>query len=791
VGNTAQAATTVYVSNLQPTWDAIGDGVYSAYYGWLSQTDTTAIAVSPGLTQLIDGKDAGIIKAGQRALQWDEGLFGFKPNDVTINTLATTPGALTYNVENQNGSNPVWMTIEIDTGAIDVAGVRIGNTVYQFVPTPYTAGWHTVFAGTAGQWQLMDANGNGVGDIMSLVQVAELPENTGRNVVRVYLRLGMGPGYLGSGSGTVAYVDKVTIGDTTYDFVVAAPVSVTSPSLGLAETYGIVSKTYTNSLNAGLETAIVGNVCYTTEPTTAPKSINGATETPCPSQVGLDQASALADLNAEVCTSIGTDVDLDKIIIGSNPPGTFPPGCYESSGTMDITLSTTVTLDATAPNGDGGDTWIFRSGGALTTGANSIVKLTNGASADNVFWTPRGAASIGANSSTSATPTFVGTIIADALGSTGINLGHFVNLAGRALAFGHTVTTDSNTITASASTARAATFTLTGGTGTHNGITYQGYALTVTADGTSIPLNTTDIMSMTVLNPDGTTTTLPPVTVDSDPLLWFNVARASGNYVFTITTANGTVYTATINHTQDAAAALAAYKVTKLGELATAFGTYSSGNYTAENWTTLSGFDTAGIAAINNATDLAGVDSALATATTGMSGVAIIPQHHGNSGSSATPAVPAKVETPDGCAAGNKFSTTTGRNCNAATPAVPAGQVLGASTGPIPGCGNRTTGFSVATGESCIGNSVGKVLGAEKFNFTKFLKFKAGSYKVSLQGAEVIELQKLLTSLGYDVGIADGKFGPKTKEAVIKFQIANSLEGDGVVGALTRAVLNK
>ena len=120
---------------------------------------------------------------------------------------------------------------------------------------------------------------------------------------------------------------------------------------------------------------------------------------------------------------------------------------------------------------------------------------------------------------------------------------------------------------------------------------------------------------------------------------------------------------------------------------------------------------------------------------------------HGSSGSYIKPATPANVTTPDGCAAGNKFSTTTGRNCNAATPAI------------------------------------GKVLGAEKFNFTKFMK--NGS-----KGTEIIELQNFLTTLGYTL-VADGKFGPKTKGAVVKFQIANSLKGDGIVGALTRAVLNK
>ena len=78
----------------------------------------------------------------------------------------------------------------------------------------------------------------------------------------------------------------------------------------------------------------------------------------------------------------------------------------------------------------------------------------------------------------------------------------------------------------------------------------------------------------------------------------------------------------------------------------------------------------------------------------------------------------------------------------------------------------------------------GKVLGAEKFNFT--LLMKNGS-----KSNDVMELQKLLTSLGYNVGIADGKFGPKTKGAVIKFQKANKLVGDGIIGAKTRLILNK
>ncbi len=54
-----------------------------------------------------------------------------------------------------------------------------------------------------------------------------------------------------------------------------------------------------------------------------------------------------------------------------------------------------------------------------------------------------------------------------------------------------------------------------------------------------------------------------------------------------------------------------------------------------------------------------------------------------------------------------------------------------------------------------------------------------------------MELQKFLNNAGYGILAVDGIFGPKTKAAVIKFQIASGLAGDGIVGPLTRAVLNK
>jgi M6 family metalloprotease-like protein len=82
-----------------------------------------------------------------------------------------------------------------------------------------------------------------------------------------------------------------------------------------------------------------------------------------------------------------------------------------------------------------------------------------------------------------------------------------------------------------------------------------------------------------------------------------------------------------------------------------------------------------------------------------------------------------------------------------------------------------------------------KVLGVESFKFTQ--KLKKGS-----SGNEVVELQKFLNAVLGASGVnynlkTDGNFGGMTKAAVVKFQLVNGLSGDGVVGALTRALLNK
>jgi len=86
----------------------------------------------------------------------------------------------------------------------------------------------------------------------------------------------------------------------------------------------------------------------------------------------------------------------------------------------------------------------------------------------------------------------------------------------------------------------------------------------------------------------------------------------------------------------------------------------------------------------------------------------------------------------------------------------------------------------------------GQVLGAESFHFT--LRLLRGS-----TGNEVLELQKFLNAHGFivsatgngSIGHESTYFGLKTELAVIKFQAANKLKADGIVGTGTRAILNK
>ena len=60
---------------------------------------------------------------------------------------------------------------------------------------------------------------------------------------------------------------------------------------------------------------------------------------------------------------------------------------------------------------------------------------------------------------------------------------------------------------------------------------------------------------------------------------------------------------------------------------------------------------------------------------------------------------------------------------------------------------------------------------------------------VSTDPELIAELQRALTTAGYDAGTPDGTFGQNTEEAVVAFQQASGLSPDGVVGPETAAAL--
>lgn len=229
---------------------------------------------------------------------------------------------------------------------------------------------------------------------------------------------------------SILAVFTILLGSLSTTLVASA---ATSPGLGAANSFVILSSTYTNTASG---TTLNGDLGYTIPPETNP-TVNGATHSANTTynQAGIDQGAALTNLNNQACsyTFDDGDIDLASAIVNGGPVGTYTPGVYCITGAASIGGGGTVTLN-------GAGTYIFRMDGALTTSADSSVVLANGASTCDVWWTPTAATTLGANS------TFLGTDISPA----GITIGSNVDWTGRALAFGGTVSTDSDRISAGA-----------------------------------------------------------------------------------------------------------------------------------------------------------------------------------------------------------------------------------------------------------------------------------------------------------------------------------------------------
>lgn len=63
--------------------------------------------------------------------------------------------------------------------------------------------------------------------------------------------------------------------------------------------------------------------------------------------------------------------------------------------------------------------------------------------------------------------------------------------------------------------------------------------------------------------------------------------------------------------------------------------------------------------------------------------------------------------------------------------------------------------------------------------------------KQGLMGDEVKNIQNYLLSKGYELGLVDGIFGPKTRQAVMTFQKNHGLKSDGIIGPITIQKINE
>jgi len=136
----------------------------------------------------------------------------------------------------------------------------------------------------------------------------------------------------------------------------------------------------------------------------------------------LDLQTAYNDLAGRPCNTVAPNLN------STLTPGVY---CFSSSAQLNTVL---------VLNGQGNPNalFIFQIGSSLTTASNSSVTLTNGASANNVFWQVGSSATLGTNT------VFRGTIIAQA--SVTLNTGSSIT-NGRAMALNGGVTLDNSTVT--------------------------------------------------------------------------------------------------------------------------------------------------------------------------------------------------------------------------------------------------------------------------------------------------------------------------------------------------------
>lgn len=227
------------------------------------------------------------------------------------------------------------------------------------------------------------------------------------------------------GTGTIQ-VTVTTVGGVSNGISYTYVSGLAPVDLGTAASFAVLGATTVTNTGA---TAISGNLGVS--PGTAVTGFPPGTVTGGAIHAGdAIAAQAHTDLQTAYTDAVGRTptASVTTDLAGQ----TLTSGVYNA--TAGISLNGTVTLDG---QGNPNAVFIFQAASTLITGANSVVSLINGATANNVFWQVGSSATLGANTN------FAGNILV--FTSVTVTTGTTANA--NILALNGAITLDTNTIT--------------------------------------------------------------------------------------------------------------------------------------------------------------------------------------------------------------------------------------------------------------------------------------------------------------------------------------------------------
>jgi peptidoglycan hydrolase-like protein with peptidoglycan-binding domain len=118
---------------------------------------------------------------------------------------------------------------------------------------------------------------------------------------------------------------------------------------------------------------------------------------------------------------------------------------------------------------------------------------------------------------------------------------------------------------------------------------------------------------------------------------------------------------------------------------------------------------------------------------------------------------------------------------------------LGFAPGPIDGRYGPLTTQAVERFQGAVGLTVDGIVGAHTLSALNEVPsgglLPGAGYQLPAGMGRVRVLQRRLAGLGFAPGPIDGRYGPRTRQAVTRFQVARGLSASGIVGAHTLRAL--